>query len=101
MSVSAGPPSKPALLFAGTAQTGGGNGTLFGDGLLCVGGQIQRQQVITLSASGAAAWSPGLASSNGWGAGDVRNFQVWYRDTTSPCGSAFNLSQGVQVQFTP
>jgi hypothetical protein len=101
MSVAGGPNGTPALLFAGTTQAGGGNGTLFGDGLLCVGGQIQRQTVKILTATGDATWPSGLAATNGWVAGNVRNFQVWYRDTSSPCGTAFNLSQGVQVQYVP
>jgi hypothetical protein len=34
--------------------------------------------------------------------GDTRRFQVWYRDPVGgPCGSAFNLTQGVEVSFTP
>ena len=54
------------------------------------------------NAGGVASWGPGLAPTGGWNAGDVRRLQAWYRDPQgSPCGSFFNLSNGVEVVFVP
>jgi len=95
------PANKPSLLFAGVTQTNGGAGNLFGDGLLCTGGGIQRLTLVFSSASGEAAYGPGIVAQGGWASGDTRNFQVWYRDTTGPCGTGFNTSNGVEVQLVP
>jgi len=38
----------------------------------------------------------------GWGPGDVRDFQVYYRDPLgSPCGGVANVSNLVEVQCAP
>ena len=95
--LSSGSANKPALLFAGPNQTS----VNFGDGLLCVSGSIQRLAVVFTDGSGAAAWGPGIASSQGWNSGDSRNFQVWYRDPAGPCGASFNTSSGVSITFQP
>jgi plastocyanin len=93
-------PGKAALLFAGGSQVNGGAGLPFGDGLRCAGAPIRRLGVRVPGAAGAASWGPGLTAAGGWGAGDTRSFQVWYRDAaTSPCGNAFNLSNGYSVSF--
>ncbi|MCB9913540.1 MAG: hypothetical protein H6828_00155 [Planctomycetes bacterium] len=93
-------PGQPALLFAGLNATASGVGTQFGDGLRCAGGSVVRLGVRVGDASGAATWGPGLGVAGGWSAGDVRRMQAWYRDpSNSPCGSAFNLSSGLEVTF--
>lgn len=95
-------PSQPALLFSGQNAVGGGSGVIFGDGLRCAGQNVVRLGVQTPDAQGQATWGPGLASSGGWIAGDKRFLQVWYRDPLgSPCGSNFNLSNGLEVDFVP
>ncbi len=94
------PANKPTLLFAGDASLGGGLGAPFGDGLRCAGGSLKRLGVQFSDAQGSAAWASGLAPAGAWGAGDTRTFQAWYRDTNTLCGSTFNLSSGVLVQFT-
>ncbi|MCB9915954.1 MAG: hypothetical protein H6828_12560 [Planctomycetes bacterium] len=94
-------PNRPALLFVGDNAVNGGNGTVFGDGLRCAGGNIVRLGVRVPDALGAAHWGPGLAAQGGWSAGQTKRFQVWYRDPiASPCGSAFNLTNGLEVGFT-
>jgi hypothetical protein len=94
------PPNKPALLFAGDASLGGGLGQAFGDGLRCAGGNLKRLNVQFSDGQGSASWNAGLAPSGGWMPGDTRTFQVWYRDSSAVCGTQFNVSSGVQVQFT-
>lgn len=97
-----GPGATAALLFAGTSQVSGGDGIPFGDGLRCAGGQIRRLGVRICDANGAASWSGGLAASGGWGSGDTRYFQAWYRDVDgSPCNGNFNLTHGIAMTMTP
>ena len=79
----------------------GGQGLPFGDGLRCVGGNVGRRGVMTADANGEASWGPGLASAGGHAAGDITYLQVWYRDPASPCGSSFNLSNGLELTFYP
>lgn len=95
------PPSRPALLFVGDQTVAGGAGWLFGDGLFCAGGSIQRFDVHVADAQGAASWGPGLAGTGGWAPGDLRRFQVWFRDPAGgPCSAGFNTSHAVEVLFS-
>ncbi len=92
--------AQPVLLFAGLNQIQAGNGVFFGDGLRCAGGAVRRLGVRVVDAAGVASWGPGLASSQGWLPADTRRFQAWYRDPVgTPCGNAFNLSNGFEVSF--
>ncbi|MDP6538708.1 MAG: plastocyanin/azurin family copper-binding protein [Planctomycetota bacterium] len=94
--------SQPALLFSGNNAINGGNGVTFGDGLRCAGQNVRRLGVAVPDSLGRAQWGPGLGAGGGWSSGDTRNFQGWYRDPQfSPCGSGFNLTNGVAVTFTP
>jgi hypothetical protein len=95
------PANKPCLLFSGVNQANGGAGNPFGDGLLCVGGAIQRLSTVFSNGSGEATYGPGIVSAGGWVQGDTRNFQVWYRDQTGPCGSGFNTSNAAQITMVP
>ena len=93
-------PGQPALLFSANNQVQNGNGALFGDGLRCAGGSVKRLGVQQPNASGETSWSGGLSAQGGWAAGDIRRFQVWYRDPSgTPCGTGFNLSHGLEVLF--
>ncbi len=95
-------PSQPGLMFVGLNAVNGGFGSHFGDGLRCAGGAIIRLGVRMADGAGTAQWGPGLAGAGGWTSGDVRKFQLWYRDPGgSPCGNDFNLSNGVLVLFEP
>ena len=93
--------SQPALLFAGLNAINGGNGDPFGDGLRCSGGSVVRLGFQVPDGNGHATYGPGLAALGGFGPGDVRRFQVWYRDPAGPCASGFNLSHGMEVVFIP
>lgn len=91
------PSGKPCLLFTGNVSTQ----SLLGDGVRCVGGQIKRYTVVMASGSGNAQWGPGLQAGGGYSSGDTRYFQIWYRDPQGPCGTGFNLSSGIQIDFQP
>ena len=91
------PVNKPSLLFSGTAP---GN-SILGDGLLCVGGTIQRHDVFFSDGAGTAAYGPGLAAAWGWNPGDTRFFSVWYRDPGGPCNSGYNLANGIRINHLP
>ncbi|MAF67299.1 MAG: hypothetical protein CMJ84_16785 [Planctomycetes bacterium] len=93
---------QPALLFSGEQAVNGGSGVAFGDGLRCAGGNTVRLAVRFADGAGEADWGPGLGATGGWGAGDKRSLQGWYRDpTASPCGSGFNLTNAVELTFVP
>ena len=65
----------------------------FGDGVRCVGGQTQRLPVVQTDGFGDVDYAVDL-SAEGIAAGEVWNFQFWFRD-----GSSFNLSDGLEVEF--
>lgn len=95
------PPNSSALLFSGTAAVNGGLGAVFGDGLRCAGGAVTRMGVQFADPIGFVEFGPGFAAQYGWAVGETLYFQVWYRNNAGPCGSGFNLTNGVQVTFTP
>lgn len=79
----------------------------FGNGVLCLGGGLQRIQPPAFSdASGRAVRFLDLQSealSTGAGAiapGSTWNFQYWYRDPAAP-PAQFNLSSAIQVVIAP
>jgi hypothetical protein len=97
-----GPNQPPLIVFAGTARINGGSGSAFGDGLRCAGGVAQRLGTKTATSNfGMAGYGPGLVAVGGWSAGQTRYFQCYYRNVIGPCGFGFNLSNGVEVTFTP
>lgn len=95
------PPTTPVLLFGGSNRVNGGLGVHFGDGLRCVGGAIQRISIHTSTVLGEALWDPGVLGGHGWSSGTTVYFQGWYRDPAGPCGSGFNLTNGVAVGVLP
>lgn len=93
-------PGQPGLFFQGTSQVAAGAGLAFGDGLRCAGGSVVRLEVAAADGGGSSASSPGLAAAGGVVAGDLRHYQLWYRDPVgSPCGSLFNLTNGYTIQW--
>lgn len=91
-------PDQPALLFMALHVVEGGAGLAFGDGLRCAWGAVIRLGVRMSGAQGAATWSR-LGQAGGWQPGDVRRFQVWYRDPDFFGCAGFNLSNGLQVTY--
>lgn len=95
------------LIIQGTASLGLDQGQAFGDGLLCVGGQIERLAVLWPYAG--STHYPAIGSSEPpisvLGAVSVpgtRIYQYWYRDATTYCTpSTFNLTNGLSVAWQP
>lgn len=95
-------PGRPGLFFQGTAVVNGGTGAIFGDGLRCVGGAVTRLQLAFADANGSMESSGDLASIGAVSAGANVRYQLWYRDSSgSPCASAFNLSNGLELIWGP
>jgi hypothetical protein len=100
------PPTTAVLFFQGTSKVNNGAGTVFGDGLLCVGGAV-----IRLGAKNAVNGS----AVYGGPAGDIpisvrgavtygglkRYYQAWYRnvDPGYCTASPFNLTNGVEMHW--
>ncbi|MFT5049372.1 MAG: glucose/arabinose dehydrogenase/PKD repeat protein [Chlamydiales bacterium] len=95
------PPGKFGLVFVGTSQIQ----PPFGDGRRCVGSVQGRRPVRQTDAWGRLTETTGLvqwAQTHGQiQAGSSYNFQAWFRDPPGPCGSGFNLSNGLSVTFGP
>jgi hypothetical protein len=101
-----GMPNASALYFQGVSQQAGGAGSVFGDGLRCVGGSIARLKT-QLNVGGTSMYpGPGDVPISIRGnnvAGNVRHYQVWYRnaDVTFCPPATFNLSNGLTVTWLP
>jgi hypothetical protein len=95
-------PGQPGLFFQGDNAVNGGSGLPFGDGLRCAGGNVVRLEVVTSDGAGTATSSVPIAATGGASAGDLLRYQWWYRDPAgSPCGYGFNLSNGLEIFWTP
>jgi hypothetical protein len=97
------PTGTSALLFQSVQQENFGEGTLFGDGLRCVGGATRRLRTAH-APGGLATWpvpgSPTLSVLGSALSGQLMNYQVWYRNTAAFCTPAsFNLSQGLSIAW--
>lgn len=102
LAVSGSTPDELGLFFQGDNAIAGGAGLPFGDGLRCAGGNVVRLEVSTALGSGAAASTVAISPIGGVAPGDIKRYQWWYRDPTgSPCGSGFNLSNGLEVTWAP
>jgi hypothetical protein len=96
-------PNQPGLYFQGNAAVNGGAGVIFGDGIRCAGTTVIRLGVAAADASGAsstAGFATSISVKGGVSTGDLRHYQLWYRDPAgSPCGALFNLTNGYSVQW--
>jgi hypothetical protein len=97
-------PNSSALYFQGTATLSGGAGTVFGDGLRCVGGSVQRLGTRMNTAGASSHPAPGDAAisvATGVVPGDTRNFQIWFRNAAAFCSaSTFNLTNGIALTWS-
>ena len=99
-----GPPNQPGILFYGTEP----NDLPYGDGVLCVGGNIQRvNPPIFLSALGNHFTTVLDWSEAPFGSGPTSitplvpvYFQFWYRDPAAG-GAGFNFSNAREVVLCP
>ncbi len=105
--IGTGMPDAAALYYQGTSMLGGGNGIVFGDGLRCVGGTILRLGT-KVNAGGTSQYPEagdlpisvrGMVPPGG----GPRLYQCWYRnaDPGFCTPNTFNLSNGVEVTWTP
>jgi len=99
-------PAGAALFFQGDTALANGQGTVFGDGLRCAGGDVKRLAVVPVN-GGSAGLGPATGTSlSAAGSipaeGAVRTYQVWYRNAAPFCTAAsFNLTNGVRVTWIP
>ena len=95
-------PGQPGLYFQGDNAAVGGNGFVNGDGLRCAGGNIRRLQVRSANVSGESSTTANIAVAGAVNAGDTKRYQLWYRNPlNSPCGTTFNLTNGLEVTWAP
>ena len=94
-------PSQPGLYFQGNNAINSGGGIQFGDGLRCAGGGVIRLQVRFADPTGFSATTADIGAAGGVVPGDVKRYQIWYRDPQgSPCGAQFNLSNGMEIVWS-
>jgi hypothetical protein len=97
-----GMPNSSSLYFQGS---GAGSGAPFGDGLRCATGTTIRLATRVNSAGASTypyAGEPSISVRGAIVAPGVRSYQVWYRNSAAFCTpSTFNLSNGLQVLWTP
>ncbi len=96
LSVTQAAANSPGLFFSGPGTIAP---SFFGDGLRCVSGPILRLGVVFADASGSAATNFSISLAEGLTGGETRSYQYWYRDTTGPCGTGFNTSNGYGIQW--
>ncbi len=98
-------PNSSALYFQGTAETAGGAGAVFGDGLRCASGTIVRlgaRSNVGGASTYPAAGDPSISQKGAVSAPGVRTYQVWYRNAAAFCTpSTFNLSNGWRLTWAP
>lgn len=93
-------PFGPGLYFQGSSQVAGGS--VFGNGLLCLSGSTPRLEIQFANGAGAASSTVAIHAFGSTAAGDVRHYQLWYRDDPSFCPNAgFNLSNAVTLTWIP
>ncbi|MDZ4773763.1 MAG: VCBS repeat-containing protein [Planctomycetota bacterium] len=88
----------PGLYFQGS--TSAGPGVVFGNGLLCVGGATSRLEIRMADASGGSSTTVPIHVFGSTAAGNMRFYQLWYRDQTGFCtGARFNLSNALSLTW--
>lgn len=95
-----GVPFGPGLYFQGDTPVV--SGSPFGNGLLCLGGATNRLEIRFADSVGSSATTVAIHTLGATAAGDVRYYQLWFRDGVGFCtGSGFNLANAVQLTWTP
>lgn len=97
LSCSGLPPNTFGLFYAGTQR----DQTPLGNGFRCLGGSVVRYPIVHADAGGFAAQAIDLGSPLlGVAPGDVRQFQMFYRNPAGG-GAGFNLSDGIEITVCP
>jgi hypothetical protein len=103
------PSNQFGIMFMGRTQAN----VPFGNGRLCVGqsasSPVYRYPPQSTGSAGTFTYGPGLTAyglghfsvTGQFAPGDVWHFQTWFRDPLGPCGSSFNLSNGLAVTMQP
>ncbi|MBJ02930.1 MAG: hypothetical protein CMK00_08690 [Planctomycetes bacterium] len=93
------PTNQFGVFFYGPSE----QDTPFGNGRLCVAGQIARLDLVNTGSQGFTAYAlDNTAPPQGWAQitpGSAWHFQFWHRDPGGPGGSSHNLTGGVRVDF--
>ncbi len=96
-------PDNSGLYFQGTTDLS--PGMVWGDGLRCTGGAIQRLQVRFADAAGTSSTTVPISVAGGVSAGETRYYQLWYRTIVDPpCGGGvndFNSSNAFAITWRP
>lgn len=93
-------PPGPGLYFQGSTPIAAGS--VFGNGLVCAGGSTPRLEIRIADALGASATTVAIHTLGSNVAGDLRYYQLWYRDGAGFCvGAGFNLSNAVSLTWIP
>jgi hypothetical protein len=100
------PASTFVLFFQGTLPMAGGNGIMFGNGLLCLSGTLTRMNVKATCNGQAGLPEPGdfPISVSGAVTPGVYLYQGWFRTSPSICSAVLtndNLTNGVRVTWLP
>jgi hypothetical protein len=102
------PVDTTIVYFHGTGPANHGLGTVFGDGLMCVAGDVARIAVRTANSSGVSSLGFGVSGDQALSVlsnmqvAETRYYTGWYRNAIDFCTpSAFNLSNGVAVDWQP
>ncbi len=96
--------NAPVLFYQGATRLNGGAGTVFGDGLQCVGGGIRRIGTVPASGGEAAYPPPGGVPISIRGfvlQGTTYHYQARYRNSAAFCTSAtFNQTNGLSILWS-
>lgn len=101
------PPGSSVMFLDGAALPVGGTGTVFGDGVRCLGAPLRflalRHAVGGSARFGFEGGDPQLSVASAVpSGGDYRRYQAWYRDAGTFCtGATFNLTNAVEVLWLP
>ena len=102
LDVSGLPPMSTGLLFVGSSYGPFfSSGHTNGDGLLCLGGPVERSILFIATSAGEASLAHNLVAAHSILAGETRLFQIAYRDAASVCGPGYNMTNGLSVTFLP
>jgi hypothetical protein len=96
------PPNVPGYFFQGTAPVNGGSGTPLGGGIVCMGGAVIRlAKIVSAPQFGTVdlpfGGDPPISVQFQINPGEVRYYQVYYRNFGGPCGAAFNTTNAIRI----